>query len=258
MSDRTRVVGDIQRYWLEAGIPADEAGRMRDELEQHLDEAARDGRSLDDVIGDRAAFAEGWAAALRGRPVATWADVKSGRTRWKRETRRDMTLFASGALALVAAAALAARGGSQVDNELWRWLWTLFAIALGIGEMFTAGFFLLPFAIGGAAAAILAWVGAALIAQWLVFFGVSLFALAYLRRFIGRQDEMDQPRVGANRWVGARGVVLQPIDPLTGTGMVRILNEDWRATSAGRIAVGEKIVVTQVNGARLVVERFED
>ena len=145
-----------------------------------------------------------------------------------------------------------------MDNEVWRWLWTVFAIVLAIGEMFTAGFFLLPFAIGGVAAAILAWAGAAVIAQWLVFFGVTVFALAYLRRFIGRQDEGEQPRVGANRWIGSEGVVLQEIDTHSGAGMVRILNEEWRATALGNIPAGARIVVTQVDGARLIVEQLED
>jgi membrane protein implicated in regulation of membrane protease activity len=124
--------------------------------------------------------------------------------------------------------------------------------------MFTAGFFLLPFAIGGAAAAVLAWIGANVVAQWLVFFGVSTISLVYLRRFIGRQDQGEQPRVGANRWIGSEGVVLQGIDPQSGSGMVRILNEEWRATALGRIPAGSKIVVTAVDGARLVVEKMED
>ena len=67
-----------------------------------------------------------------------------------------------------------------MDNEVWRWLWTIFAIVMGIGEIFTAGFFLLPFAVGAAAAAILAWFNAAILAQWLVFFGVSIFSFAFL------------------------------------------------------------------------------
>ena len=97
-----------------------------------------------------------------------------------------------------------------MDNEVWRWLWTIFAIVMGIGEIFTAGFFLLPFAVGAAAAAILAWFNAAILAQWLVFFGVSIFSFAFLRRYIGRQDEGEQPRVGANRWVGSEGERTSP------------------------------------------------
>jgi inner membrane protein len=131
----------------------------------------------------------------------------------------------------------------------------LMALGMGIGEIFTAGFFLLPFAIGAAAAAVLAWVGVAIVAQWLVFFGVSAIAFAYLRKYIDRQDHAVQPRIGANRWLEAEGFVLQDIDPHTGTGMVRIDTEEWRAISeeGALIPIGTRIVVTEVRGSRLVV-----
>ncbi|MGD2061133.1 MAG: NfeD family protein [Acidimicrobiia bacterium] len=40
--------------------------------------------------------------------------------------------------------------------------------------------------------------------------------------------------------------------------MVRILNEEWRATALGSIPAGSRIVVTDVEGARLMVEQLED
>ena len=42
---------------------------------------------------------------------------------------------------------------------------------------------------------------------------------------------MEQPAVGANRWINSKGIVLEAIDPVASTGMVRILGEEWRATS---------------------------
>lgn len=255
MADRIRVMAEVEQYWLETGLSAETVADMSNELSQHLLEAESNGKTVDDVVGDRAAFAEGWAAARKGRPVETWADVQSGKIRRRRETRLDLILTGLAAAVLVI---VASQGGSEVDIDMWRWLWTLFAIALGIGEIFTAGFFLLPFAIGGAAAAILAWISAPILAQWLVFFGVSLFSLAFLRRFIERQDEAEQPRVGANRWVGSEGIVLQGIDPHSGSGMVRVLNEEWRATALGKIPAGARIVVIDVEGARMRVEQLED
>jgi membrane protein implicated in regulation of membrane protease activity len=166
-------------------------------------------------------------------------------------------MYGLGTLAIVAAAAFAGQGGSDVDNDVWRWLWTIFALVMGVGEIFTAGFFLLPFAIGAAAAAVLAWIGAAIVAQWLVFFGVSLFAMAYLRKFINRQDEGEQPVLGANRWVTSTGIVLEDIDPSSGKGMVRVLQEEWRATAHQPIQQGTPIVVTEVRGTRFVVEPLE-
>lgn len=257
MTDRDMVVSEIERYWLEAGLRRAEVDEMRAELEAHLAEAAGEGRSIDQIVGDRASFAESWAAERSGRRVPAWEDVTSGKTRRERATRKDLALYGAGTAAVFAAAILAGQGGNDVDTEVWRWLWTIFAIVMGIGEIFTAGFFLLPFAVGAAVAAVLAWLNVVVIAQWLVFFGVSMFALAFLQRFISRQDEGEQPRVGANRWIGSEGVVLQAIDPHSGSGMVRILNEEWRATAPQPIETGAKIIVSDVDGARLVVERLE-
>lgn len=258
MTDHIAIVQEIEAYWLETGIPADKVEEMSLELESHLVDAEADGRSIDDVVGNTAQFAESWAAAYRGKAVASWKDVQVGQTKKRRQARRDIVLYGLGTAALIAAAAVSGQGGNEVDNEVWRWMWTIFAIVMGVGEVFTAGFFLLPFAIGASAAAVLAWLDAGLLAQWLVFFGVSVFALAYLRRYIGRQDEGEQPRVGANRWVGSEGVVLESIDTHSGTGMVRILNEEWRATAPQNIEIGSRIIVTQVKGARLVVEQLEN
>jgi membrane protein implicated in regulation of membrane protease activity len=143
-----------------------------------------------------------------------------------------------------------------MDNELWRWLWLGLAAVLGIGEVLTAGFFLLPFVIGAGLAALVAWLGIAPLAQWLVFFGISLLSWALLHRYIKTQDSDGQPRVGANRWEGATGLVLEEIDPVSGKGMVRVSGEEWRATvedGQENIPIGNAIEVIGVVGTRLVV-----
>ncbi len=260
MDSKLSLLGEIERYWRETGVPKSAVPEMRLELEQHLSEATAEGHTVEDVIGpDPAAFAESWAAAFRKRrsSTATWHEVQTGTADRIRKNRRDLTLFGIGTVAVVAAVAVAGQGGNEVDNEAWRWLWTIFAIVMSIGEIFTAGFFLLPFAIGAGAAAVLAWVGAGVLAQWLVFFGLSVFSLAYLRRFISRQDEGEQPKVGANRWIGEVGVVLEDIDPVTDAGMARILREEWRATALQPIPKGARIVVIDIQGARLTVERLD-
>lgn len=141
-----------------------------------------------------------------------------------------------------------------MDAELWRWVWVGLAVFLSIAEIFTAGFFLLPFGIGAAAAALLAWLNAALVVQWLVFIVVSVVALWGLQRFVRRQDVTDLLNIGANRYLQRQAVVLETVDPRAGTGRVRVETEEWRATSEGElIEAGSDVVVTGVQGARLVV-----
>ncbi|MDP8958291.1 MAG: NfeD family protein [Actinomycetota bacterium] len=141
-----------------------------------------------------------------------------------------------------------------MDSELWRWFWTGLAVFLSIAEIFTAGFFLLPFGIGAAAAALLAWLGIGLLLQWLAFIVVSIVALVGLQRFIRRQDRTDLQDIGANRYLRRGAFVLETIDPLSGSGRVRVEAEEWRAVSDGQvIPAGTSVVVTGVRGSRLVV-----
>ena len=44
----------------------------------------------------------------------------------------------------------------------------------------------------------------------------------------------------------------------TDAGMVRILQEEWRATADHHIDTGEKVVVKDVQGTRLIVEHLEN
>lgn len=258
----SRMLDLCEQYWRETGVPRQAVVEMRLELERHLMDAIADGRSAESVVGaDTAAFAEAWASEYReGTPRVTWDEVARGARRDALRARRELAAYGAGVATLVVATAVVAgQGGDGVDMNIWRWLWTGFAIVMGVGEIFTAGFFLLPFAIGAGAAAVLAWLDVNVLAQWLVFFGVSIISFAYLRRFIRRQDEMGQPSVGANRWLNARGVVLEDIDPTFAKGMVRVEGEEWRATTDGPpLPAGTRIVVNAVRGARLVVSSDDD
>ena len=58
----TDLVNACGGYWELRGIPEPRRKEMRLELEQHLEQAARDGKSLEAVVGPNAlAFAESWA-----------------------------------------------------------------------------------------------------------------------------------------------------------------------------------------------------
>ncbi|MGH8958086.1 MAG: NfeD family protein [Acidimicrobiia bacterium] len=252
-----RIVASCQRYWREAGLSSGVVSEMAGQLDEHLREAAAVGMPLDSVVGkDLRDFAEAWAAEAQGRMSQGGRTQPRTSPRIRTSSPRELVVYGLGIVALVVAVVVS-RGETPVENDLWRWLWTGLAVVMGIGEIFTAGFFLLPFAVGATAAAVLAWTGVAVVAQWLVFFGVSLMAFVYLRRYIARQDEISPASVGANRWTNTRGVVLIDIEPLESTGIVRIGGEEWRATSDQPILAGTQVVVLEVSGSRLVVMPLE-
>jgi len=142
------------------------------------------------------------------------------------------------------------------DPDTWRWIWLGAAVVLGVGEIATMGFFLLPFAIGALAAGVLAFLGVAFALQIVVFALVSIVVFAAFRPLAHRLDQSaDDHGVGAKRLVGATALVLEEISAAR-VGMVRIGAEEWRAVGADdeSIPAGAAVTVREIKGTRAVVE----
>lgn len=261
VSDRMsiyEIVADCERYWRGTKVPRSRVRDMATELQSHLLEATAAGKDPVAVVGpDLAEFAETWASEYRGPATPdSWRRVN------RRATTRKEIMSAYGWLAgaalLVALIAVVGPKENKVDIELWRWVWIGAAIILGIGEMLTAGLFMLPFAIGAIAAGVLAFFNVYVWVQVVVFLVVSIAALAGLRRFAWRESE-PQFAVGAKRYVDAHATVTEAVDRVAGTGRVRMETELWRATTDldETIEPGVEVKVMDVRGARLVVEPID-
>jgi len=258
MTDRASIstmAADCERYWRAAGIGRRTAADMGLELESHLAQALQDGRSISDVVGeDVAHFAGDWAAAqLRDGAdgLPSWREVMTPERRIRPSDWLGITAIAA---IIVAAIAFGRGGESTMDNEIWRWIWIGAAAIFSVGEIFTAGFFMLPFAFGAAAAVPLAWLGVNEIVQLVTFLGVSIISLLLIQRFMKLSDEQ-QPAVGANRFSGSTGLVIEAIDRAAGIGRVRVETENWRATTDGApIPVGTEVRIIEIRGTRMVVE----
>lgn len=260
MTDRVAidtVTADCERYWRAAGIDRRTAAEMRAELELHLVEASADGRSPESVVGsDAASFAIEWAEATGGsdQTLPTWDEVFRRRKRRFKWSDLGILVIVAGALTI----GLATGGeGDSMETEAWRWIWVGAALFLGVAEMLTAGFFMLPFAVGAVIAAILAFMDVTPAIQFTVFIATSLISLVVLQRFVRQGDER-QASVGANRFVGKTAVVLETVNRTAGEGRVRMETEEWRATTeADQIDVGTEVRIIEVRGTRLVVEPIE-
>ena len=146
------------------------------------------------------------------------------------------------------------------DSAVWAAIWLAAAAAFGIGEILMAGtFFLLPFAAGALIASIASLASAPVLLSWLVFLvvsGGSFFAMRPLARRL-ESTAPDVAGIGANRLLGASGVVLSPISATPGdAGLVKVGSEEWRADTRPGVAVsaGTKVTVVEIHGTRLLVE----
>ncbi len=142
--------------------------------------------------------------------------------------------------------------------EIW-WVWMALAAIFLIGEIFTAGFFLIFLSVGAAAAGILALLDVSRVGQFIVFIVVSGILFVFGRRFADRVTEKQPPGIGADRFVDQEGIVLETIDNSNNTGSVRIGQDEWRAISetGELLQEGTHIKVTQIDGTRAMVKMIE-
>lgn len=261
MTDLTvdQVVDRCRSYWLASGVSSDAAREMASELRTHLDEAAAAGKGIETVTGpDIDEFAEEWAHAFRGpRPTTVPPEPTMPRS----DSRYPGWALWVGALviaALVTLVAVFAPRDDSSDQGVWVAVWLIAAGLLAVGEMLTAGFFLLPFAFGAGAAGILALADVAIPLQIVTFVVVSLAALWMLQQFARKDRHGELVPVGAARYIGSTAIVKEPIRRFD-TGWVKMGTEDWRATTDRdtEIVVDTVVRVVEVRGARLVVEPIE-
>src|SRR5436309_2414875 len=132
-------------------------------------------------------------------------------------------------------------------------LWVIGACAFGIGEMLTTGFFLAPFALGAALAALVDALGAGELGSWIVFVAVSLLTLGIVRPIARSHMQMPpQIRTGAAALVGKQAIVLERIANDEGVGCIKIDGEVWTARSLDEDQVierGTRVHVVDIRGA---------
>jgi len=140
-------------------------------------------------------------------------------------------------------------------------IWIVAAALLLVAEMFAPGFWLASVAVGCLAAGVAALLPVGLVGQVLVFAASavgSLFGLrpVLVRRFLHARGM--EVRTNMDALAGKSGVVTNRFDPVTHIGRVTVDGEDWRGTLAeGTPALepGTRIIVVQVDGSTLVVEK---
>jgi len=136
-------------------------------------------------------------------------------------------------------------------------LWVVAACVLGVGEMHQGGFYLAPFAIGAATAALVSVAGVGVLLAALVFAGTSGLVFATLRPVAQRHRRLPPSiRTGAAALVGKPAVVLERIANREGVGCVKIDGEVWTARSFDEdevIDAGERVEVVEIRGATALV-----
>ena len=135
--------------------------------------------------------------------------------------------------------------------------WTVAASAFAVGELHQGAFFLGPFAIGAAVAAILSAAGLGAVGTAIAFLAVSIAVLGLLRPIALRHRRMPpQIRTGTAALIGRHALVLERIANNEGVGVVKIDGEVWTARSFDDervIDAGKQVEVVEIRGATALV-----
>ena len=134
---------------------------------------------------------------------------------------------------------------------VWAGLIVLFVVV----ELATYGLASIWFALGALAALIVAALKGPLWLQVSAFVVVSLATLILTRPLARRYVNSRTQPTNADRVIGARALVTEAIDDLTGTGAVSVDGKVWSARSEDGqpIAKGETVTVREIQGVKLIV-----
>lgn len=141
--------------------------------------------------------------------------------------------------------------------NVW-WLFVTVGILLMALEALTPGFIIMWFGVAFIVAAIPVYFHASTTVVLLTFAITLLLLTVFVRRiFIGTRSKHKGPKTNALSILGEKGVVVEEINSIKATGLVRIHKEVWTAISqkSAVIPVDQIIVVEKIEGVKLIVER---
>jgi membrane protein implicated in regulation of membrane protease activity len=137
-------------------------------------------------------------------------------------------------------------------------LWLIAAVVLAVAEVLNLSFFLFPFAIGAALAAVVELAGLGTPVALVVFAVFTALSFGILRPIARRHLRTPpQIRTGTAALVGRPAIVLERIANDEGVGCIRLDGEVWsaRAYDDDRVfEAGTRVQVLEIRGATALVD----
>ena len=139
-------------------------------------------------------------------------------------------------------------------------MWQIWLIAAGIFfiiEMATVGFLVFWFGIGALITMIVSFFVPNVYVQTAVFVITSTLLIFLTKPFVNKFVNKDKT-VATNAYsiIGRTGIVIKEINPIMGTGQIKVGGEVWSAktTSDKIIPIGVEIKVKEIDGVKAVVD----
>lgn len=133
-------------------------------------------------------------------------------------------------------------------------IWLAAALIFVVLEVFTPGFIFACFVVGSVVAGVTSLLTDSYLIQGVVFGVVSLALIPLTRRFAARITKPAPVASNMDAFIGKTAFVKNEVSS-TG-GQIVVDDQVWQARSEATIAVGEKVRILSVEGAKVIVEKL--
>lgn len=136
-------------------------------------------------------------------------------------------------------------------------LWLIVFIVLIIIEASSLNLITIWFAIGALLAMFAALLGVPVYFQVVIFIISSAVMLAFTKPIVQNVLKIKKERTNADKVIGEKCIVIEKIDPINGTGQVKVGGQMWAARSIDdvEIEINEMVEVQEISGVKLFVKR---
>lgn len=137
--------------------------------------------------------------------------------------------------------------------------WLIIMVLCGILEGITLGITSIWFVFGALAALITSFIVDSMVIQVVVFISVSTILLLFTKPLAIRYLKIGSEKNTLNQIVGKEAVVLEEIDNINGTGLVKLSGVTWSAISSNGKNLPEKtiVVIVEIKGVKLIVKEAD-
>lgn len=144
----------------------------------------------------------------------------------------------------------------EIQESTMHIIWIIAVIVFGILEASTAQLVSIWFVCGSLAALIASLCGATLTVQVILFVAITILALVITRPLVKKYIKPKIEHTNADRVIGQTATVIEEINNLNATGVVKADGKEWSARSANDsiIPCNTLVEVKSISGVKLIVE----
>ena len=139
---------------------------------------------------------------------------------------------------------------------MWQ-MWLIVAGVCFVFEIFTVGFLIFWLAIGALIAMVASFFVDNVVIQTAIFVVSSAILIFATRPFVKKFAKNDKDDVKTNAYsiIGKTGVVMQSIDSLNATGLIKVDGEVWSASTDKDVSIpkGAEVKVKEIKGVKAIV-----